>query len=45
MLGQHTEEICRELLGMSEDEIQRLLDEDILHSPANTESSGKGMFD
>jgi benzylsuccinate CoA-transferase BbsF subunit len=45
MLGQHTEEICRELLGMSEDDIQRLLDEDILHSPANTESSGKGMFD
>ncbi|TET74895.1 MAG: CoA transferase [Dehalococcoidia bacterium] len=45
MLGQHTEEICHELLGMSEDEIKRLLDEDILHSPANTESSGKGMFD
>lgn len=44
MLGQHTEEICRELLGMSDDEIKRLLDEDILHSPANTESSGKGMF-
>jgi hypothetical protein len=29
---------------MSGDEIKRLLDEDILHSPANTESSGKGMF-
>jgi len=45
LLGEHTEEICRDLLGMSEDEIKRLLDEDILHSPANTESSGKGMFD
>ena len=44
MLGQHTEEICREVFGMSDDEIKRLLDEDILHSPANTESSGKSMF-
>ena len=45
MLGQHTEEICRELFAMPDDEIKKLLDEDILHSPANTESSGKGMFD
>jgi len=45
LLGQHTEEICRELLGMSEEEIQRLLDEDILNSPANdTVSSSGGLF-
>jgi crotonobetainyl-CoA:carnitine CoA-transferase CaiB-like acyl-CoA transferase len=45
LLGEHTDEICRDLLGMNDSEIQKLLDEDILHSPANTESSGKGMFD
>jgi benzylsuccinate CoA-transferase BbsF subunit len=44
MLGQHTEEICRDLLQMSDDEIRRLVDEDVLHTPANTESTGKGMF-
>jgi crotonobetainyl-CoA:carnitine CoA-transferase CaiB-like acyl-CoA transferase len=44
-LGEHTEEIARDILGLSEDEISRLLNEDVLHSPANTESSGKGMFD
>jgi benzylsuccinate CoA-transferase BbsF subunit len=45
LLGENTEEICRDLLKMADEEINRLLDEDILHSPANTESSGKGMFD
>lgn len=44
MLGEHTEEICRGLLEMSDDEIKRLVDEDVLHTPANTESTGKGMF-
>ena len=44
MLGEHTEEICRGLLRMSDDEIKRLVDEDVLHTPANTESTGKGMF-
>jgi benzylsuccinate CoA-transferase BbsF subunit len=44
MLGQHTDEICRDLLKMSDEEIRRLLDEGILHNPANTESTGKGMF-
>ncbi len=45
LLGEHTDEICRDLLGMSEDEIKRLLDEDILHNPSNTEGTGRGMFD
>jgi crotonobetainyl-CoA:carnitine CoA-transferase CaiB-like acyl-CoA transferase len=44
MLGQHSEEICRDLLKMSDDEIKGLVDEDVLHTPANTESTGKGMF-
>ena len=45
LLGQHTEEICLEVLGMSEGEIQRLLNEDILNSPANdTGSSSGGLF-
>jgi len=44
MLGQHTEEICRELLRMSDQEIGQLLKEDVLHSPANTQSTGKSMF-
>ncbi len=45
MLGQHTEQVARETLGLNDEEIDRLLQEDVLHSPANTESSGKGMFD
>jgi len=45
LLGEHTDEICRDLLGISDDDIKQLLDEDILHNPTNTESSGKGMFD
>jgi crotonobetainyl-CoA:carnitine CoA-transferase CaiB-like acyl-CoA transferase len=44
LLGQHTEEICRDLLKMSDEEIKQLLDADVLHNPANTQSTGKGMF-
>ncbi len=34
LLGQHTEEICRELLQMSEGEISRLKEEKVLEVPA-----------
>ena len=34
LLGEHTNEICRNLLGMSEDEIERLKGEGILEGPA-----------
>ena len=34
LLGQHTEEICHDLLNMSDDEIQRLKDEKVLEVPA-----------
>jgi crotonobetainyl-CoA:carnitine CoA-transferase CaiB-like acyl-CoA transferase len=44
LLGQHTEEICRDLLKMPVKEIQRLVKEDILHTPANTQGTGKSMF-
>ena len=44
LLGQHTEEICCDLLKMSDEEIRQLLDADVLHNPANTQSTGKGMF-
>jgi len=44
LLGQHTEEICRDLLGMSEDEIKQLIDEDILHNPESAKGAGGGMF-
>lgn len=44
LLGQHTEEICREVLKMSDEEIQQLVKEDILHTPANTQGTGKSMF-
>ncbi len=33
LLGEHTDEICRELLGMSNEEISKLKDEQILESP------------
>ena len=33
LLGQHTDEICRELLGMSDEEINKLKEEKILESP------------
>jgi len=35
LLGEHTEEICRELLNMPDEEIGRLLDKQVLYSPAN----------
>jgi benzylsuccinate CoA-transferase BbsF subunit len=34
LLGQHTEEICRELLQISEGEISRLKEEKVLEVPA-----------
>ncbi len=33
MLGQHTEEICNSVLGLSDEEIQKLKDEKVLESP------------
>jgi crotonobetainyl-CoA:carnitine CoA-transferase CaiB-like acyl-CoA transferase len=44
LLGEHTEEICRDLLKMSDEEIKQLVDKDILHTPANTQGTGKSMF-
>ena len=44
MLGEHTEEICRDVLMMSDEEIRQLVAEDILHTPANTQGTGKSMF-
>lgn len=44
LLGQHTEEICRDLLEMSGEEIERLVKEDVLHTPANTKSGGAGIL-
>jgi benzylsuccinate CoA-transferase BbsF subunit len=44
LLGQHTEEICRELLKMSDEEIKRLIDEDVLHNPESAKGAGGGMF-
>ena len=35
LLGEHTEEICRELLNISDEDIGRLLDKQVLYSPAN----------
>jgi len=35
LLGQHTEEVCRELLNMSNEEIRRLKDEKVLEVPAS----------
>lgn len=31
MLGEHTVEVCSDVLGMDPDEIQRLIDEEVLH--------------
>ncbi|ORA09637.1 CaiB/BaiF CoA-transferase family protein [Mycobacterium arosiense] len=36
MPGQHTVEICRDLLGMNPADIQRLLDDGVLSAPADT---------
>jgi crotonobetainyl-CoA:carnitine CoA-transferase CaiB-like acyl-CoA transferase len=44
LLGQHTEEICRDVLKMSDEQIKKLVDEDVLHTPANTQGTGKSMF-
>jgi len=44
LLGQHTEEICRDLLKMSDEEIKRLLDEDVLHNTESAKGAGGGMF-
>jgi benzylsuccinate CoA-transferase BbsF subunit len=34
LLGQHTDEICRELLGMPAEEIRRLKEEGVLDAPS-----------
>ena len=44
LLGQHTEEICRDLLKISDEEIKRLLDEDVLHNTESAKGAGGGMF-
>ena len=44
LLGQHTEEICRDLLKMAEDEIRRLVKEDILHTPASSKGGGTSIL-
>ncbi|MBN2098682.1 MAG: CoA transferase [Dehalococcoidia bacterium] len=44
LLGQHTEEICRELLKMSDEEVQRLIKEDVLHTPASSKSGGTSIL-
>jgi len=44
LLGQHTEEICRDLLKISDEEIKRLLDEDVLHNTESAKGVGGGMF-
>lgn len=44
LLGQHTEEICRDLLKMSAEEIKRLLDEGIIDNPESAKGAGGGMF-
>lgn len=44
LLGQHTEEICGQLLGMKEEEIKRLMDEDVLNTPANDRGGSTSMF-
>ncbi len=44
LLGQHTKEICKERLNMKDDEINKLINEDILHTPESTEGKVEGMF-
>ncbi|MDM7998720.1 MAG: CoA transferase [Dehalococcoidia bacterium] len=44
LLGQHTEEICRDLLKMPDDEIQRLVREGVLHTPASTKGGEAGIL-
>ena len=40
LLGEHTEEICRDLLKMSDEEIKQLIDEDVLHNPESAKGAG-----
>lgn len=44
LLGEHTEEICRDLLGMTNEEIGRLVAEAVLHTPANIGSEGTSIL-
>ena len=44
LLGQHTKEICRDVLGISEEEIENLVNEDILHTPESVDGRVTGMF-
>ena len=44
LLGEHTEEICHDLLKMPDDEIKQLLEEDVLFNPENAKGAGGGMF-
>jgi len=44
LLSQHTKEICRDVLGISEEEIENLVNEDILHTPESIKGRVKGMF-
>jgi benzylsuccinate CoA-transferase BbsF subunit len=44
LLGQHTEEICRELLKMSDEEVQQMVKDDILHTPASTTGGGTSIL-
>ncbi|MBE0479494.1 MAG: CoA transferase [Dehalococcoidia bacterium] len=44
LLGEHTDEICRDILGMTDKEIAGLLAAEILHNPSNTSGTGKSMF-
>jgi benzylsuccinate CoA-transferase BbsF subunit len=38
LFAEHTEEICRQILHLSEDEIDRLVDEGVLEVPANEQA-------
>jgi benzylsuccinate CoA-transferase BbsF subunit len=38
LFAEHTEEICRQILQLSEDEIRRLVDEGVIEVPANAQT-------
>lgn len=44
LLGEHTEEICRDLLKMNDDDIKRLLAEEVLYNTESAKGTGGGMF-
>ncbi|MDR9459675.1 MAG: CoA transferase [Dehalococcoidia bacterium] len=44
LLSQHTKEICQDVLGISEEEIENLVNEDILHTPESIKGRVKGML-